>query len=120
MDNEWLEAGKLRWFAAMRWRRAVANALREGGLTFTQWLVLSAVRDVIAATEVPASQIEVARHLELDTSTVSAVMTALANRGLVDRGMDASTTAWRVLVTQRGAAVLEQSERLLAAPRRSA
>ncbi len=82
------EARKARWFAAMRWRRQVEALLAGVGVTFTQWLVLDALRELIAAMEDAVSQNDVARRLELDRVTVSEVMRALERKQLVSRGID--------------------------------
>jgi DNA-binding MarR family transcriptional regulator len=82
------------------------RALGGTGLTFTQWLVLDALDELIAETDETATQTEVAARLELDHGTISLVMRALADRALVDRGPDFSGRALRVLLTSR-------SERLL-------
>jgi DNA-binding MarR family transcriptional regulator len=97
---------KERWKVAARWRRAVEKALAGAGLTFTQWLVLDALDELIAETDEAATQTEIAARLEFDHGTVSLVMRTLADRGLVDRAPDFSRRAWRVLLTGR-------SERLL-------
>ncbi len=82
---------------AMRWRRAVEGVLSEGAraqaataarLTFTQWLVLDALRELIADTGDAINQREVAEHVELDHGTISLVMAKLDKKGLVDRGSD--------------------------------
>jgi DNA-binding MarR family transcriptional regulator len=97
---------KARWKAAMRWRRGVDVALARTGLTFTQWLVLDALRELIAETDDAAIQIEVAARVELDQGTVSLVMRTLADKGLVDRAPDITGRAWRIYLT-------EPAERLL-------
>jgi DNA-binding MarR family transcriptional regulator len=103
---------------AMRWRRAVESALREGAparalggvrLTFTQWLVLDALRELIADTDDAVNQREVAERVELDHGTISLVMATLEKKGLVDRGSDLTGRGWRIFVTTRGARLLRDT-----------
>ncbi|MEO8981581.1 MAG: MarR family transcriptional regulator [Polyangiaceae bacterium] len=95
------------WLRAMRWRRAVRATLRRVGLTFTQWQVLDALATLIRATEDAVSHSDVAVHLELDRATVGGVMAVLERRGLVSHGDAYMSNAWRVILTQRGRALLE-------------
>lgn len=95
------------WRAAMRWRRAVEAALGGVGLTFTQWLLLDATRELIAETGDAVNQNEIARRVELDRSTVCPVMRALEQMQLVDRGGDLTGRAWRIFLTARGRSLCE-------------
>ena len=97
---------KARWFAAMRWRRAVEEVTLQVGLTFTQWLVLDAIRELYAETGDASIQNEISVRVELDRSTVSQVMQKLERKGLVDRGIDIIGTAWRTLLTERAKSLL--------------
>jgi DNA-binding MarR family transcriptional regulator len=71
------EARKREWILAMRWRRRAEAALSQAGLTLTQWIVLDALRELIAETEDAVSQNEVCDRVELDRSTISSVMRRL-------------------------------------------
>ncbi len=102
------EARKARWFAAMRWRRQVEAVLAGVGITFTQWLVLDALRELIAELADAVSQNDVARRLELDRVTVSGVMRALERKGLVSRGIDITGRAWRVFLNAEADALLRE------------
>jgi hypothetical protein len=55
-DSVATRARRTEWLAAMRWRRRIAVALHEAGLTFTQWLVLTAARELIEETRDAVSQ----------------------------------------------------------------
>jgi DNA-binding MarR family transcriptional regulator len=102
------EAQKARWFAAMRWRRHVESVLAVLGITFTQWLVLDALRELVAETEDAVSQNDVARRLELDRVTISGVMRTLERKWLVSRGIDITGRAWRVFLTDEADSLLRE------------
>jgi DNA-binding MarR family transcriptional regulator len=103
------ELRQAEWLAAMRWRRRVEAALADLGLTFTQWLVLSATRELIVQTGDAVNQNEVAARVELDRSTTSQVMRALAKKQLVDRGGDLTGRAWRIILTSRAVKLLREA-----------
>jgi hypothetical protein len=73
----------------------VERALAGSGLTFTQWLVLEALDELIAERDEAAMQFEVAVRVGLDQDTISLVVRTLADRALVDRGPDFTGKAWR-------------------------
>ena len=100
------DARKAHWKNAVRWRRAVEAALAGTGLTFTQWFVLDALRELIVETDEAATQTEVAARVELGHGTVSMVMGTLARKYLVDREPDFSGRAWRTLLTDRSRRLL--------------
>ena len=95
------------WLAAMRWRRRVEAVLREAGLTFTQWLVLVAARELIRETGDAVSQRQIADRVELDEATLSQVMRTLDKKGLVSRGPDMFCKAWRVFIDREAERVLD-------------
>lgn len=99
---------KERWFAAMRWRRAVEDVTLQVGLTFTQWLVLDAIRELFAETGDASIQNEISVRVELDRSTVSQVIQKLERKGLVDRGIDLVGTAWRTILTAQAESLLTE------------
>jgi len=96
------------WLRAIRWRKRVEEVLDSSGLTFTQWLVLGAMRELLRATEDAVSQNDVAVHLEMHRSTVSDAMLALSSKGLVDRGGPADGPSWRVILTSRAGRLLAE------------
>jgi DNA-binding MarR family transcriptional regulator len=98
--------GRARWLAAMRWRRALEVVLTPVGLTFTQWLVLEAIRELIDEAEDAVSQNQIAARLELDRTTISQVMRTLERKGLVDRGIDLTGRAWRVFLNDKAMRLL--------------
>lgn len=92
----------------MRWRRGLEAVVAPAGLSFTQWLVLEALRQLISETGDAVNQNEVARRLELDRMTISAVMRRLEQKQWVDRASDLTGRAWRIFLTRRAAALLRQ------------
>ncbi|MES1177745.1 MAG: MarR family transcriptional regulator [Myxococcales bacterium] len=99
---------KASWLAAMRWRRAVERVTRQADLTFTQWLVLDAIRELFEETGDASIQNEISVRAELDRATISVVMRNLERKGLVDRGIDMIGTAWRTFLTKRAVSVLDE------------
>jgi hypothetical protein len=95
-DSAATRARRAEWRAAMRWRRRVAVALREAGLTFTQWVVLTGARELIEEIRDAVSQKEVGARVELDCATISEVMLALDRKNLVSRAPDMCGKAWRI------------------------
>lgn len=102
------EVCKARWFAAMCWRRQLEAVLAGVGITFTEWLVLDALRELIAERDDAVSQNDVARRLELNRMTVSGVMRGLERKGLVSRGIDMSGRAWRVFLNAKADVLLRE------------
>ena len=105
-----LNAGIALWRAACRWRRCAQAALAPAGLSHAQFLVLRCIDVLFQDTGDAVSQIEVAIHSGIDRSTTSAVMRALDEAGLIDRGPSMSGLAYRVILSERGKATLRQCE----------
>ena len=99
---------KAEWLASMRWRRRIQSVCAGSGLTFTQWLLLDSVRQLIAETEDAVIQAEIAARLELDPATVSEVTQRLESKDLLSRGEDISTNAWRVFLTEQAEGLLRE------------
>jgi len=96
------------WLASMRWRRQIQSACAPSGLTFTQWLLLDSVRQLVAETEDAVIQAEIAARLELDSATISEVTQRLESKGLLSRGVDMTVKAWRVFLTEEGQQLLRE------------
>ncbi|HEY3256553.1 MAG TPA: hypothetical protein VGJ91_21485 [Polyangiaceae bacterium] len=115
-----LELKKRQWSAALHWRERMKACLASSGLTFTEWLVLDATWSLVDRSGDAVSQNEVAKELELEALTIWHAMAVLEHRGLVSRGCSMSGKAWRVFVTDAGAAWLRavqpSLERASAAP----
>ncbi len=94
----------------MRWQRAIDAALRPLGLTHTQYLVLEVAAAASRAQGDAISQLTIAASAGLDPATISVLVRKLESRGLLDRDVDASDRRrWRVLLTQRGRALLKKA-----------
>ena len=101
-----------RWRAAYVWRRNVERVLVGSGLTFAEWAALQALESLVAETGDAVSQSDIAGRLKLTRGTISGIMRALSDRGLIDWGCSASGPAFRILVC-------DEAARLLAAARAS-
>ena len=104
------------WLTAARWRRHTERELARVELTLAQWLVLDASHALITEMGDAINQNQVAARLGQDKMTISQVMRALARKGLVDRGPDLLSTAYRIWVTASGLRALARGrERIEAA-----
>ncbi|HET7542728.1 MAG TPA: hypothetical protein VFK05_22810 [Polyangiaceae bacterium] len=103
-----IAARKSEWFSAMRWRRRVTAALSEAQLTFTQWLILEATRELIAEREDAVNQNAIAARAELDRSTVAQVMLRLQDRSLVSRDIDITGREMRIWLTEKASLILNR------------
>lgn len=92
----------------MRWRRRVTAALSEAQLTFTQWLILEATRELIAEREDAVNQNAIAARAELDRSTVAQVMLRLQDRSLVSRDIDITGREMRIWLTEKASLILNR------------
>jgi DNA-binding MarR family transcriptional regulator len=104
---EWRD-GLASWQAAVRRRREVERGLGQLGLTLIQWLVLDAAATLVRERRDAVSQSEIGRRVEIDRATLSVVMLRLAQRGLVDRDIDATGASYRIYVTDSGNLAVEQ------------
>ncbi|MES1178840.1 MAG: MarR family transcriptional regulator [Myxococcales bacterium] len=97
---------KREWLRAARWRRKVESVLAQTGLTFTQWLVLEAIRELYEETGEDPIQNEIAKRVELDGASVSRLIQRLGRDGLVHRGVDRHFAAWSVGLDKRAEGLL--------------
>jgi len=95
------------WFTAMRWRRRIEAVFSEVGLTFTQWLILEAARELIAERGDAVNQNEIAARVELDRSTVCQVMFRLQDKSLVSRDIDITGREMRIWLTSEAMQILD-------------
>jgi DNA-binding MarR family transcriptional regulator len=77
-------------------------------LTLAQWLVLDASDRLICESNDAVSQIQVARRLEMNKTTVCQVMQTLERRGLVDQAPQFRGTAYRIYLTEAGKSAARQ------------
>jgi DNA-binding MarR family transcriptional regulator len=97
-----VQAAREAYLAAWRWRRAVEKELLAIDLTLTQWLVLDALRTLLAEAEGGVNQNAVAARTELDRMTISQVMKALVTKGWASRSPEPSGRAYCVKLSRRG------------------
>ncbi|MEO8905100.1 MAG: MarR family transcriptional regulator [Polyangiaceae bacterium] len=100
---------------AARVRRAVEADLRPHGISFALWWVLYVTDWLSRQAQDAVSQQEIVLATELDKSTVSYLMRVLSDRGLVDRGPDGRSWAWRIWPTDKGTRLLAASSIALGA-----
>ena len=94
-----VELQKAQWLLSAQWRKRVAAVCSEVELSFTEWLVVDALRELYQELEDAVTQNAIAERAGLRRGNVSALMSALEEKYLVSRGPSASGRAWRVLPT---------------------
>jgi len=92
----------------MRWRRRVEATLRETGLTFTQWHVLTCARDLIRKRHDAVSQKDIAASTELDGATISQVFHTLVDKDMLSIDLDMGGKAWRIYLSDRAKRLLRE------------
>ncbi len=101
-----VELHKAQWLLAVAWRRRAAAACARVGLSFMEWLVIDALRELYQELGDAVSQSAVATAPGLRRGNVSDMMPALERKRLVSRGPSASGVALRLFLT-------EEAEQLL-------
>jgi DNA-binding MarR family transcriptional regulator len=96
--DEWIQ----RWLTGLRWRRRAERALKPLKLTFAQWRALDAIARLIGESGDAVSQIQVARRIQMDKTTLCRVLQCLGRRGLVDQAPACPGTANRIFLTEVG------------------
>ena len=66
----------------MKWQRTMAQALREHGLTHTQFVILAALRWLNLEGQPVVTKSDVARYANVDRMMASKIIRALARRGV--------------------------------------
>jgi DNA-binding MarR family transcriptional regulator len=97
----------------MRWHREVDAALAAIGLSFSEWLVLDALRELGLEIEDGVNQNEIAARIAQERYAVSRVMCGLERRGLVDRGPDSRACAWSIFLKQPAIELLRRASELI-------
>jgi DNA-binding MarR family transcriptional regulator len=103
-----LVSGFALWHSAMRWQRAIDEALRAVELTHTQFLLLSAASKVEEQAHEAVTQRAISKEAGIDEATTSRIVRALEKRSLLSRGpTSGDQRAWRVMVTEKGRRLLK-------------
>lgn len=76
--------GFLLWKASTKWRRHVEAALLQVGLTPTQFVLLAGI-GWLTQDNKKATQVELARHCELDIAMTSQILRMMERKGYVVR-----------------------------------
>jgi DNA-binding MarR family transcriptional regulator len=104
------------WREAMRWQRAIDEALAHLELTHTQYLVLASAAVAHREAGEGVLQREIAHVAGLDEATTSRIAAALGRRGLLDRGEAfGDRRAWSILVPNAGHKLLARANPLVRA-----
>lgn len=99
--------------AALRWQRAVSEALQKLDLTYVQYLLLHGVATLQGDS--PVSQVEVAAYCGTDVMLTSKHLRALEKKGLILRRRHPTDTRARALeVTPNGVVQLGKAARAVA------
>ena len=114
-----LELQKAQWLLSARWRKEVARECAKAGLTFTEWLVIDALRELYQELGDAVSQSAVAARAGLRPGNISDSVPALEAKQLISRGPSASGKALRVFPTEEAEQVLNALHPRLEAVSRS-
>jgi DNA-binding MarR family transcriptional regulator len=90
------------WLRATRWRNAVETDLADIAMTFTQWLVLDTLDELIRETGDAVNQSAIATRTQLDRTTVSQVMRSHDDRGFISREPGFGRLNYRIWLTTEG------------------
>lgn len=101
-----LELQKAQWLLAARWRRGVATVCARVGLTFAEWLVVDALRELYQERGDAVSQNALAARAGLRRGHISDLMPGLENKQLVSRGPSAFGPALRLFPTDEAEQLL--------------
>lgn len=92
--------------SARQWRRAIDRELQPLGLTEATWLPLLH----LSRSPEPLRQKDLARLLQLDSSSVVRLLDALEAAGYIDRAEGQDRRAKTLLLTEAGHAAVRQVE----------
>jgi DNA-binding MarR family transcriptional regulator len=90
------------WRKARQFQRRARQVTKASGISFERFQVLDVTERLTRQKEDPVSELEVACGAQLAKSTISVLMQALMQDGLVDIGPDAWGVAYRIWVTDKG------------------
>ena len=108
-----VELHKAQWLLAAQWRRRVAGVCARVGLTFTEWLIIDALRELYQEQQDAVSQNALAARAGLRRGNISESMPALENKNLISRGPSACGRALRLFPTHKAERVLGELYPLL-------
>lgn len=95
-------SGFLLWQVTSRWQQVIKKALREFGLTHTQFVLLASMLWFSERKE-PVYQIKLSSHTCIDPMTTSMVLRTLEKKGYVTRADDRNDTrAKNIALTSAG------------------
>ena len=110
---ERLDAALAWWLDAARFRRRVDRALRRKGITFAQWRVLRTASRLTEGPTEGVSQRAIGERIQMDANTISAIVKRLTEKGLIDWDVLDRDWSYLILVTKKGYALLEKTERVV-------
>jgi len=95
-----VELHKAQWLLSARWRRKASKVCARVELSFTEWLIIDALRELHRELDDAVSQNALAARAGLARRNISESMPKLEEKGLVSRGPSASGRALRLFPTQ--------------------
>ncbi len=97
----------------MHWQKTIKERLKEVELTHTQFVILATSGWLGLHKEV-VTQIEIARHAQMDVMMVSNVLRALERKGILSRhSHPQDTRAKQILLTPKGQKILKRSVKIV-------
>lgn len=102
-----IDSFMLQYLGAIAARRTVARVLRPHALTFAMWCVLYAAHRLVRETGDAVSQETIRKRTSLGKASVSRLICALLQRGLIDFSLDGGGPSYSVWATDRGVDLLE-------------
>jgi len=102
--------GYLLWRAANAWQKEIRGVLAPFGVTPVQFLLLSGLHEIAAATGEPVKQTALARHCGCDPMMTSQVLRVLEKAGRIERRIhEGDRRAQAVAITAAGRNVVNRA-----------
>lgn len=102
-----------RWRAARRFQVAAKRALAKTDMSFSEWLLLEALDELVRETGDAVSQQAVAARAGVSKVMASYWMTKLEQDCLLDRGLGEDTRSYLLLLSEEGAEALARCREAL-------
>ena len=101
--------GFMLWQASTKWRRQIEEALSPLDLTHTQFILLASLNHLSYEGH-NASQVDLARHANLDVTMTSQILRTLEQKGFIERRMQTGDERSKFPhLTRLGTQLIEQA-----------